>query len=68
MSEDSAARLLREVRWSGGVRCVYCGSYMLGLVWGVYRRYRCRVCLRTFNDKSVLISSILGYHLTRGFS
>ena len=26
MSGVSAARLLREVRWSSGVRCVYCGS------------------------------------------
>jgi hypothetical protein len=26
MSEGSAARLLREVRWSNGVRCIYCGS------------------------------------------
>jgi hypothetical protein len=26
MSEAYAARLLRGVRWSGGVRCVYCGS------------------------------------------
>jgi transposase-like protein len=55
MSEGSAARFLREVRWSGGVRCVYCGSLSV-ICWGwyrhVYRRYRCRVCLRTFNDKS----------------
>jgi hypothetical protein len=29
MSEVSAARLLREVRWSNGVRCVYCGSFLL---------------------------------------
>jgi transposase-like protein len=55
MSEASAARLLREVRWPNGVRCVYCGSEPV-IGWGwyrhVYRRYRCRACLRTFNDKS----------------
>ncbi|MDT7877430.1 MAG: IS1595 family transposase [Candidatus Caldarchaeales archaeon] len=46
---------MREVRWSGGVRCVYCGSLsVIGWGWyrGVYRRYRCKACLRTFNDKS----------------
>jgi transposase-like protein len=55
MSEGSAARLLREVRWSNGVRCVYCGSLSVicwGWYRGVYRRYRCKSCLRTFNDKS----------------
>jgi transposase-like protein len=55
MSEAYAARFLREVRWSGGVRCVYCGSlYVICWGWyrGVYRRYRCKRCLRTFNDKS----------------
>jgi len=55
MSEASAARLLREVRWPNGVRCVYCGSLSI-IGWGwyrrVYRRYRCKACLRTFNDKS----------------
>jgi transposase-like protein len=55
MSEAYAARLLREVRWSNGVRCIYCGSlYVICWGWyrGVYRRYRCKSCLRTFNDKS----------------
>jgi transposase-like protein len=55
MSEAYAARFLREVRWSGGVRCVYCGSlYVICWGWyrGVYRRYRCKRCLRTFKDKS----------------
>jgi transposase-like protein len=45
MSEGSAARFLREVRWSNGVRCVYCSSLsVIGWGWyrGVYRRYRCR--------------------------
>jgi transposase-like protein len=55
MSEASAARLLREVRWSNGVRCIYCGSLSI-IGWGwyrdVYRRYRCKSCLKTFNDKS----------------
>jgi transposase-like protein len=55
MSEVSAARLLRGFRWSNGVRCVYCGSLYV-IRWGwyrhVYRRYRCKSCLRTFNDKS----------------
>jgi transposase-like protein len=55
MSEAYAARLLREVRWSNGVRCIYCDSLSV-ICWGwyrhVYRRYRCKRCLRTFNDKS----------------
>jgi transposase-like protein len=54
MSEAYAARLLREVRWPSGVRCIYCGSLsVIGWGWyrGVYRRYRCKACLRTFNDK-----------------
>ena len=49
MSEAYVARLLREVR------CIYCGSlYVICWGWyrGVYRRYRCKACLRTFNDKS----------------
>jgi transposase-like protein len=48
MSEGSAARFLREVRWSNGVRCVYCSSLSV-IGWGWYR---CKACLRTFNDKS----------------
>ena len=53
ISEVFATRFLREVRWSGGVRCIYCGSlYVWGWYRGVYRRYRCKSCLRTFNDKS----------------
>jgi transposase-like protein len=55
MSEAFAARLLREVRWPNGVRCIYCGSLSI-IGWGwyrhVYRRYRCKSCLKTFNDKS----------------
>jgi len=42
MSEASAARLLREVRWSNDVSCIYCGSLSV-MGWGwyrhVYRRY-----------------------------
>jgi transposase-like protein len=48
MSEGSADRFLREVRWSNGVRCVYCSSLSV-IGWGWYR---CKACLRTFNDKS----------------
>jgi transposase-like protein len=48
MSEGSAARFLREVRWSNGVRCIYCSSLSV-IGWGWYR---CKACLRTFNDKS----------------
>ena len=48
MSEGSAARFLREVRWSNGVRRVYCSSLSV-IGWGWYR---CKACLRTFNDKS----------------
>ena len=53
--EASAARLLREVRWAEGVRCPYCSSEAI-IRWAwyrhVYQRYRCKVCLRTFNDKT----------------
>jgi transposase-like protein len=55
MSEGSAASFLREVRWSNGVRCIYCGSLSVicwGWYRGVYRGYSCKSCLRTFNDKS----------------
>jgi transposase-like protein len=48
ISEAYAARLLREVRWSNGVRFIYCGSPSV-ICWGWYR---CKRCLRTFNDKS----------------
>jgi transposase-like protein len=48
MSEGSADRFLREVRWSNGVRCIYCSSLSV-IGWGWYR---CKACLRTFNDKS----------------
>jgi transposase-like protein len=54
LSGAYAARFLKGVR-SGGVRCIYCGSlYVICWGWyrGVYRRYRCKRCLRTFNDKS----------------
>jgi hypothetical protein len=30
MSEGSAARFLREVRWSNGISCIYCGSLYVG--------------------------------------
>jgi hypothetical protein len=54
ISEAYAARLLREV---GGLMVLGVSTVVLYklLCWGwyrgVYRRYRCKSCLRTFNDK-----------------
>lgn len=53
--EASAAGLLREVRWAGGLRCPYCRSdAVIRWAWyrRVYQRYRCKACRRTFNDKT----------------
>jgi transposase len=54
-SEEACSRLFRMVRWRNGVRCPRCGSgrvkghgnYGRGL-----KRYMCRACGRTFNDKT----------------
>jgi hypothetical protein len=46
---ESAASFLRRVRWSGGVRGIYCG-FLSVIGWGWYRGVYS--CLRTFNDKS----------------
>ena len=58
--EASAAKLLGEVRLVKGVRCTYCSSEAI-IRWAwcrhVYQRYRCKVCLRTFNDKTWTISA-----------
>ena len=54
-SEVACSRLFRIVRWRGGVYCPRCGSrgvkghgkYRDGL-----KRYFCKSCGRTFNDKT----------------
>jgi len=54
-SEFACSRLFRAVRWRDGVYCSKCGScrvmghgnYGQGL-----RRYLCKACGRTFNDKT----------------
>lgn len=54
-SEERCAEVLRELRWENGVECVWCGfrnvvkngSYMQH-----YQKYMCRVCGRSFNDKT----------------
>ena len=53
-SEGECVALLRRVRWPDGVTCPICGSR--GVIrWCRYRdyqRYMCKVCFRTFNDKT----------------
>lgn len=54
-SEEACSRLFRNVRWRNGVYCPRCGSrrvkghgnYGQGL-----KRHKCKVCGRTFNDKT----------------
>ncbi|MGB9923823.1 MAG: transposase [Methanothrix sp.] len=54
--EKECYNLLREMRWSDGVRCVYCGSEHVVRT-GRWRdtpnqRYHCRSCDKWFNDKT----------------
>ena len=53
-SEGECVALLRRVRWPDGVTCPICGSR--GVIrWCRYRgyqRYMCKVCGKTFNDKT----------------
>jgi len=53
-SEGECVALLRRVRWPDGVTCPVCGSR--GVIrWCRYRdyqRYMCKVCRRTFNDRT----------------
>jgi len=54
-SELVCSRFFRMVRWGDGVFCPRCGSWMVK-GHGNYRqglkRYKCKACKRTFNDKT----------------
>ena len=53
-SEPRCARLLRQIRWAEGTRCPRCGSREV-ICWCNYReykRYMCKGCRRTFNDRT----------------
>jgi len=53
-SEGECVALLRRVRWPDDVTCPICGSRDV-IRWCRYRdyqRYMCKVCFRTFNDKT----------------
>jgi transposase-like protein len=51
-SDEECAEVLREVRWAGGVMCVYCGGRsVVKRGWrGLYQRYKCKDCRQWFND------------------
>lgn len=49
---DRSLREIRRIRWSDGLRCVFCSADEI-VRWGKQRgkqRYRCRACGRCFND------------------
>lgn len=54
-SEERCAKVLRELRWVDGVKCVWCGSRDVvknGSYMRHYQKYMCRGCGRSFNDKT----------------
>ena len=54
-SDEECAEVLREIRWAGGLICVYCGSRSVvkrGWRKSLYQRYRCKDCGRWFNDRT----------------
>jgi len=54
-AEEDCVRLLREVRWPDGVRCVRCSSCRVvrdGVRRRHYQMYWCKACGSYFNDRS----------------
>ena len=53
-SEDACSGLFRMVRWRSGVYCPKCGSRRVKGHgnYGGLKRYMCKDCGRTFNDKT----------------
>jgi len=54
-SEEACSRLFRSVRWGDGVYCPRCGSFRVkghGFYKYGLKRYFCKACGRTFNDKT----------------
>lgn len=55
MDSDAAAELFRKVRWAGGLICPHCDRKNVTkycMYKGNIRRYKCKDCKRTFNDKT----------------
>ena len=54
VSERRAANLLAQIRWRDGVDCLRCRAKSV-IRYGSYRvvqRYRCKICDRTFHDRT----------------
>ncbi|MGC9069592.1 MAG: transposase [Thermoprotei archaeon] len=59
-SEEACSKLFRTIRWQNGIHCPRCGSriikghgdYGYGL-----KRYMCKTCKRTFNDKTKITTT-----------
>lgn len=67
---DGCLEALRRYRWSGGVRCPYCGNYDTirdGTTGRGAQRYRCRDCDRGFNDLTGTIFADRGLSLPEMF-
>ena len=55
LSERECASFLRRTRWPRGISCPHCAASAVvktGRHLRVYRRYRCKSCMRIFNDKT----------------
>ena len=55
LDEEECVQLLRVIRWPGGVACPHCLSTTVirtGRHQGSCQRYRCKNCMRIFNDKT----------------
>jgi transposase-like protein len=57
-SEEICSKLFREIRWRTGIHCLRCGSRRLkghGNYGQGPKRYLCKACGRTFNDKTGIL-------------
>ncbi|MFH7859571.1 MAG: transposase [Candidatus Aenigmatarchaeota archaeon] len=54
-SEEACSRLFRSIRWVNSIHCPRCGSIKVkghGNYKRFLKRYFCKACKRTFNDKT----------------
>nr|MDO8082751.1 transposase [Candidatus Freyarchaeota archaeon] len=54
-SEETCSKLFKEIRRKNGIHCPRCGSRRLkghGNYGQRLKRYKCKTCERTFNDKT----------------
>lgn len=54
-SDERCIEVIQELRWKGGLRCVFCGSGVVvrrGKDRKGFQRYLCRNCGRSFNDRT----------------